>query len=540
MPTNQKLYKLDIKSVSVDIEDISDYIYLHFQNSDILFKWNEDYTEQLNMYINELAKNNIADEDIDVLRHEYITLIEDVVEDIDENVHASMCCGKCLNESSDSNNFDSLLSDMVNDLKQTITDNNSAQAWQAKYDEAPEGILGRIIGNKQGVELAKEKLLYTNIANRLAKDNSYQQKMGNCYSKYFRPSSLFSTSASEATIAKIEADIALQNKGFNAMMYYTDALQIKFNTDDIKSVTKIEFAGDIEEIDAGNLIYKDELSCGTIDYNRKLTPSNFDIKLRNTLINSIKNSEQVIEQISKLINDAYAETIPEMYKHKSKIARKMKQYKEDVNSNDYIEDALVELINNNLRSYMFEVLGLKEFIKYISEPCINEITEYLCEIDDSLDLDKLWAEPDCIDLFCVPINLVGKNIDEITAKLKNIIKKYHTKYLDLLTTKFDEMPAKITIIINSGILSKMINKALSQRYGGTSANWLNPGSDYNTDDKKIETDNKESAEVAKRLASQKIKIDISKSVHLLADKVIATYMDTQSLLARVEIKRGEL
>lgn len=47
----------------------------------------------------------------------------------------------------------------------------------------------------------------------------------------------------------------------------------------------------------------------------------------------------------------------------------------------------------------------------------------------------------------------------------------------------------------------------------------------------------DAAEIVKRLSASSVKIDASKSIHLLANEVISTYMDRASIYAQVEIKR---
>lgn len=539
MANNIQLYKLDVKSLKIEIEDISKYIYLHFKNSDMLFKWDEDYSDQLNTYLKEMEKSGISEEDIDTLKHKYIVLIEDVIADINENVHGSMN----YEFSSDLDDWEHLSDSVLNmqiisDLDSTITNNDAEQVWSAHYK--PEGMIGRIIGTKKGVENAKENLLYANIAERFATDRGFRNDMGGQYTKYLSNFDYSHTifPSDNVVIAKIEYDIALNNGALNTFMQYSDALEIKFNTDDIKSVTKIEFAGDIEEIEFSNK-FKDELRFGDIDFKNKGVPftENMQAKLHDTLVANIKNSDQVIEQLSSLIEDAYTETMNEIYRGKQKIARKLRLYKEDINMPDVVTDYLAiavrdELINNIK-------ITKDEFLTQIRNPCVAEIDEYLTEISNDNNNALNEAELSEIDVYAwkVYVNLISENINTVENKIKNIITKYHKKYLDLITTKINEMPEQITATINKDDLTKLIHDAISHRYGGSNTDGSEQGYDYNTDKKKKEVDNVEAAEIVKRLSVSSVKIDASKSMHLLANKVIETYMDKASIYAQVEIKR---
>lgn len=539
MANNIQLYKLDIKSLKIEIEDISKYIYLHFQNSDMLFKWDEDYSDQLTTYLKEMEKSGIAEEDIDMLKHKYIALIEDVANDINDNVHGSMNYEYSA-ELDDWEHLSSsvLSSAMMDDLSETITDSDTEQVWNAHY--TPEGMIGRIIGTRKGVENAKENLLYDNIANRFAADRGFRNDMGGKYTKYLSNFDYSHTvfPSDNVVIAKIECDIALNNESANALAQYSDELEIKFNTDDIKSVTKIEFAGDIEEIEFNNK-FKDKLRFGEIDFKNKGVPftQNMQAKLYDILVANIKNSDQVIEQLSSRIEDAYTQTMNEIYRGKQKIARKLRLYKEDINAPDDVADCLAVAVRDELVNNI--KITKDEFLTQIRNPCIAEIDEYLTEIssdnNNALNESKLSE----IDVYAwnVSVNLIGENISTVENKIKNIITKYHKKYLDLITTKINEMPDQITATINKDDLTKLIHDAISHRYGGSNTDGSEQGYDYNTDKKKKEVDNIEAAEIVKRLSASSVKIDASKSVHLLSDEVIATYMDRASIYAQVEIKR---
>ena len=541
MANNIQLYKLDVKSLKIEIEDISKYIYLHFQNSDLLFKWDEDYTDQLNTYLKEVEKSGIAKEDIDTLRHKYIALIEDVVDDINENVHGSMNYEFEADLDDWEHLSDSVLSmQILSDLDETITNNDTEQVWSAHYSaDADTGIIGRIVGTKKGVENAKENLLYANIADRFARDSGFRNSMGGQYTKYLSDYSVGTKCINEDfIIAKVECDLALNNGALNTLMQYSDILEIKFNTDDIKSVTKIEFAGDIEEIEFNNK-FKDELRFGDIDFKNKGVPftQNMQIKLHEALVNNIKNSDQVIEQLSSRIEDAYAETMNEIYRGKQKIARKLRLYKEDINTPDDVADYLAVAVRDELINNI--KITKDEFLSQIRNPCIAEIDEYLTEISNENNNALNEASLAEIDVYAwnVSVNLIGENISTVENKIKSIITKYHKKYLDLITTKINEMPEQVTATIDKEGLTKLIHNVISHRYGGYNTDGSEQGYDYNTDKKKKEVDNIEAAEIVKRLSASSVKIDASKSIHLLANEVISTYMDRASIYAQVEIKR---
>lgn len=541
MANDIQLYKLDVKSLKVEIEDISKYIYLHFQNSDLLFKWDEDYTDQLNAYLKEVEKSGIAKEDIDTLRHKYIALIEDVVDDINENVHGSMNYEFEADLDDWEHLSDSVLSmQIISDLDETITNNGTEQVWSAHYSaDADTGIIGRIVGTKKGVENAKENLLYANIADRFARDSGFRNSMGGQYTKYLSDYSVGTKCINEDfIIAKVECDLALNNGALNTLMQYSDILEIKFNTDDIKSVTKIEFAGDIEEIEFNNK-FKDELRFGDIDFKNKGVPftQNMQIKLHEALVNNIKNSDQVIEQLSSRIEDAYAETMNEIYRGKQKIARKLHLYKEDINTPDDVADYLAVAVRDELVNNI--KITKDEFLTQIRNPCIAEIDEYLTEISSDNNNALNESELSEIDVYAwkVYVNLISENISTVENKIKSIITKYHKKYLDLITAKINEMPEQITATINKDDLTKLIHNVISYRYGGSNTDGSEQGYDYNTDKKKKEVDNIEAAEIVKRLSASSVKIDVSKSIHLLANEVISAYMDRASIYAQVEIKR---
>lgn len=201
---------------------------------------------------------------------------------------------------------------------------------------------------------------------------------------------------------------------------------------------------------------------------------------------------------------------------------------------DCLADAVRDELVNNIK------ITKDEFLTQIRNPCVAEIDEYLTEIssdnnNNALNESKLSE----IDMYAwnVSVNLIGENISTVENKIKNIITKYHKKYLDLITTKINEMPDQITATIDKEGLTELIHNTISHRYGGSNTDGSEQGYDYNTDKKKKEVDNIEAAEIAKRLAVSSVKIDASKSVHLLADEVIAAYMDRASIYAQVEIKR---
>lgn len=537
MANNIQLYKLDIKSLKVEIEDISKYIYLHFKNSDMLFKWDEDYSDQLNTYLKEMEKSGVSEEDIDTLKHKYIKLIEDVVDDINENVHGNMNYEFSAELDDWEHLSDSVLRiQILGDLDNTITNNDAEQVWSASK---PEGMIGRIVGTKKGVENAKENLLYANIADRFAKDSDFRNKMGGHYTEYISNFSAKTTHLDEdSIIAKIEYDLALNNGALNTLLQYSDILEIKFNVDDIKSATKIEFAGDIEEIEFSDK-FKDELRFGDIDFKNKGVPfvQNMQAKLHDTLVANIKNSDQVIEQLSSRIEDAYTETMNEIYRGKQKIARKLRLYKEDINTPndvaDYLAVAVRDELVNNIK------ITKDEFLSQIRNPCIAEIAEYLTEISNNNNNVLGEASLAEIDVYAwdVSVNLIGENISTVENKIKSIITKYHKKYLDLITTKINEMPEQVTATIDKEGLTKLIHNVISHRYGGYNTDGSEQGYDYNTDKKKKEVDNIEAAEIVKRLSASSVKIDASKSIHALANEVLSTYMDRASVYAQVEIKR---
>lgn len=265
---------------------------------------------------------------------------------------------------------------------------------------------------------------------------------------------------------------------------------------------------------------------------------NKDVLSDNSFTLRVDNGTAGYKSVDLPFNYYLSENDKPIYKADSKL--KFKEKSDIVGSKYYISNthndtdvAVRDELINNIK------ITKDEFLSQIRNPCIAEIDEYLTAISNDNNNALNEAALAEIDVYAwnVSVNLIGENISTVENKVKSIITKYHKKYLDLITTKINEMPEQITATINKEGLTKLIHNAISHRYGGSNTDGSEQGYDYNTDKKKKEVDNIEAAEIVKRLSASSVKIDASKSIHLLANEVISTYMDRASIYAQVEIKR---